>query len=106
MNDTQNLNTEATLKLSLVEFEVPAHLHSGLVRYIITGIPTGDFLRAVLSNDLILTACRADDDLTITELRALVRWVNSEAPSKCHGNHNKVQDWIQQKAAEFIGGRP
>ena len=41
--------------------DVPEHMQPGIRNYITHRLPPGDFLYAVLSNDLYRASCRADD---------------------------------------------
>jgi hypothetical protein len=92
---------EIRIKTSLVDYGVPENLHGGLVRYIISGIRPGSFLCSVLANDLLFAVCRADDNVTVESLRAVTRFLNTEAPQQCHGSHGLVADWIRNKEKEF-----
>ncbi len=74
---------------------VPARMHGGLIRYILCGIPTGDFLRALLGNDLIEAVRRADDGNRF----ALSSWVvllSNAAPPGCFGSGGQVARWLAQ----------
>ncbi len=75
-------------------------LHGGIARYIESGVMPGSFLTAVISNDLIGAICRADDDMTIEELRALRLWFYNDAPSQCHGSPQKMAAWSAAKQKE------
>jgi hypothetical protein len=55
--------------------------------------PTGDFLRAVLENDL-LTACAHADHINRTRLYRIVQFVYSQLPSPCYGSPEKVNAWL------------
>lgn len=55
--------------------------------------PTGDFLRAVLENDL-LTACAHADHINRTRLYRVVQFVYSQLPSPCYGSPEKVNAWL------------
>lgn len=52
----------------------------------------GDFLRAVLSNDLLEAVGRADY-YNIRTLPAIAAYVYNELPSPCHGTPTKVREW-------------
>ena len=41
---------------------VPRHMRTGVLEYVLSGRPTGSFLRAVLENNLHNAAMRADED--------------------------------------------
>lgn len=70
-----------------------------LDRYAEHGIPTGSFLRAVLSNDLTEAVCRADDE-NRRDLLEIVKYVYNEMPSMCHGSSERVSQWVMIKAAK------
>lgn len=73
-----------------------------LDRYATQGVPTGDFLRAVLSNDLTEAFGRADDD-NRRDMYDICSYVYNELPSPCHGSPEKVTAWIQRfKAAREL----
>ncbi len=81
---------------TLKQYQIPEHMHCAITDYIVDGIPPGDFLTAVLSNDLQEAVARADSE----NQAALVQWVcwlYNEAPSDCWGSLEKVADWIQKK---------
>lgn len=52
----------------------------------------GDFLRAVLSNDLMGAVGRADHD-NIRVLPAICSYVYMELPGPCHGSPEIVSEW-------------
>jgi hypothetical protein len=70
------------------------NMEPGLRRYFERGIQTGDFLHALLSNDLRRTFERADDTNTPL-VRDLVRWLYKEAPARAWGSETAVRDWIK-----------
>jgi hypothetical protein len=64
-----------------------------LRRYADEHEPTGDFLREVLSNNLMQAVCRADD-YNITTLVEICQYVYNEIPSVCHGSPERYKEWI------------
>ena len=56
--------------------------------------PTGDFLRAVLTNDL-MGAFLAGDDYNLKTLHAIVAYVYNELRWDNHGSHEKYYAWIK-----------
>ncbi len=74
---------------------IPIQLKQAIDRYVNHGIPTGDFLRAVLENNLMEAIGRADDD-NIKIIHNICRYVYNEIPMICHGNIEKVQKWIEK----------
>lgn len=78
------------------EYNVPAGTREGLARYLMYGVPTGDFLLAVLSNDLRDAVGRAD----MENQRGLVYIVNflyNVAPSAAWGSPDKVAAWRDKR---------
>lgn len=93
--------TEKDLYESLKAANIPSHLHAGIVRYITAGSRPGGFLTAVIINDLLLAVCRADDDISIEELRAIVRWFYNEADGNCRGSAEAMARWVTAKEKEL-----
>jgi hypothetical protein len=87
-----NLHSEPRMKL--IEYGVPSHMHEGIVRYVEQGIVPGDFLQAVINNDL-KRACMFADDHNKDRLHCFVMWFYNQAPSGCWGHENAVRDWCR-----------
>jgi len=64
-------------------------------RYIERGILPGGFLTAVLENNLVLAAMRADNT-NRHRLLDFAEFLYSEAPSICWGSRERVERWIKQ----------
>lgn len=64
-----------------------------LRRYIFEAIPPGDFLMAVLCNDLKEAVGRADHR-NIGAIPAYVALLYNDAPGTCWGSEEKVQAWL------------
>ena len=91
---TQDINYE----------RLPPHLQGGVQRYIEQGVPPGDFLTAVITNDLFLATSHADST-SLAALRDIVRFFYNESPSRCWGTPEKMKTWIKagyKKHAEFF----
>ena len=80
--------------------KLPKRLRGGIQRYIDRGIPPGDFLTAVIQNNLKESVGRADDDM-IKELPAIVGWFYWEAPAICWGSKENMKKWMHQKDTEY-----
>lgn len=76
-------------------YHVPNILIEGLAKYVEHKIPTGDFLRAILSNDLMQAVSRADN-YNINYLREIVTYIHSELPVGCYGSKEAVERWIKK----------
>lgn len=74
------------------DWHIPSRMVDGIVNYVEKGIPPGDFLAAVFSNDFIEVVKRADDE-NMRNLPAYVAWIWMEAPGNCHGSRKIVAEW-------------
>ena len=72
---------------------IPERMHGAIQRYIEQRIGPGDFLMAVLCNDLREACARADDE-NITLLPVYVAFFYNEAPGACWGSPEKVRAWL------------
>lgn len=85
-----------------------SYMADGMQRYVEKGIRPGDFVIALLSNDLVNAVGRADSQ----NQAALVDWIKfmyNELPSGCWGTPEKVQNWLgtdadprRQKVIDFL----
>lgn len=72
---------------------LPPHMQGGMRRYIEDRIPPGSFLTAVLSNDLVSAAAKADH-INKTLLWEYAYFLWNEAPPECHGSPERVEAWL------------
>jgi hypothetical protein len=86
-------------------FVVQAHLVEALEAYVTHGVPPGDFLQAVLCNDLV-EACGRADHINIQKLPAFAAWLYNEAPIPCWGSAEKVAAWVEAKERERAAAAP
>lgn len=89
------LTDAETLKLNAERVGVPDHLIDGLVAYVAERRPTGDFLRAVLENDLMEAFGRADVDSALG-MRHIATFLYNYVPKKCYGSPERVVAWLKQ----------
>ncbi len=82
-------------------FTIPQHMLEALNRYIDHGHRPGDFLTAVICNDLRTAVARADEH-NVLNLRAYIGYLHNEAPSHCWGSYENMQNYINQKQKERI----
>ena len=83
---------------------IRAEIRQSLLRYAVDGCPVGDFLQAVLSNDLAGAAARADAG-NVRVLPAIVAFVVQQLPSACWGSWRIYQAWLAWHAARLRGER-
>lgn len=77
----------------------PPTIVASLERYVEHGIPPGDFLRAVLENDLKEALGRADY-INGPAIHHIISYCYNELPSPCWGTPAAVDSWIAKKRAE------
>lgn len=73
-------------------------IREALVAYSRDGIPLGDFLQAVVANDLVEAATRADDG-NQRALVALAVFVYNELDSRCWGSRAVYRAFLEWHAA-------
>lgn len=79
--------------------EIPQYLIDSLERYVNYGTPCGDFLTAVLENNLMGAFGRADSHNRLI-LFDICKYVYNEIPWNCHGSKEIVEGWIEKKRKE------
>jgi len=78
-------------------FYIPSYTFQSLKAYIEKHQPTGHFLAAILSNDLLGAVERADS-INIRNLPAYVFYLYNEAPTICWGSKEKVERWLEYES--------
>lgn len=81
------------MKEIMDKFGVPEHLQGGIHRWIESGVVPGQFLQAVIRNDLFDAVARADD-VSLGGLRTITLFFYNEAPGGCWGSPMKMREWI------------
>ena len=79
-------------KQAMFECGIPEYMHGGIIRFYENGIPPGDFLTAVLDNDLKEAAGRADST-NIECLKNYVMWFYNYAPGGTWGFAGATDKW-------------
>lgn len=80
----------------LRQYPMPPLILQGLLDYVDHGTPPGDFLFAVLSNDLMQALGRASHD-SRAAIFQICEFVCNEMPAKSHGSPAKIHAWIEFK---------
>lgn len=78
------------------KFYIPDRMMDGIIRYIDDRKPPGDFLTAVICNDLKEAVARADDE-NLKNLPAFTGYFYNEAPAACQGSKKKMQAWLKER---------
>lgn len=81
---------------------VSEHIRESLARYVDHGVPLGDFLEAVVANDLVGAAVRADLS-NAGALAAIAGVVYRELPITCWGSRRVYNAWIAIHLAHKSG---
>lgn len=76
------------------EYEkIPAHMQAALTRYVVDRVEPGNFLQAVIRNDLRDACGRADSD-NLPLLPLYVRWLYNVVPGGCWGSPENYKAWL------------
>jgi len=75
------------------QYFIPERMWGGLLRYLIVGVPPGDFLAAVIRNDLKDAVGRADDE-NVRLLAEYVRIFYNYTPRQAWGSKENMDSWI------------
>lgn len=88
------------LNTSLATYgRIPAGIWNGIRRYVDHHSEVGDFLTAVLSNNLTEAFARADVHSTAA-MHAIMTYLYNEVPSTCWGSPERVAAWLQMEATD------
>lgn len=78
---------------------IPPHTLASIERYVMKGIPTGDFLYGVLTNDLGKTMWHGDAE-NLRALPDIWMYVYNRIPAACWGSKEKVAAWHEERRKE------
>lgn len=79
-------------KAALMRSRIPERMHGSIGRWIVSGVPPGSFLRAVIRNDFADAVVSADDE-NILLLKAYVAFFYNDAPTGCWGSPDVLKNW-------------
>lgn len=74
------------------EDQLPSHMVSGVMLWIMSGIRGGGFLNSIVVNDLAGAMGRADH-INKEKIPDYVSFFYNDAPSGCWGSHEKASIW-------------
>lgn len=80
---------------------IPRETIEGIHRYVEHGIQPGDFLKAVIRNDLKEAVGRADHN-NLRVLKLICQLIHNYAPSDCHGSREKLIAWMRVGGTEGL----
>ena len=81
-------------KAMAAEAGIPDYMVDGIYNYVEHGIAPGDFLLAVLRNDLF-GAVGSADRVNAKRLKEWAIFLNWCVPSKCWGSTESITNWIK-----------
>lgn len=84
--------------------KIPPHTLQSLNDYALKGWQPGGFLIACLANDLMGAFGMADAN-NMAALRHITGYIYNCMPSTCHGNSDRVAEWINAGGAEGLWGQ-
>lgn len=73
---------------------IPPIIKESLIAYVLQGRPTGGFLHAVLSNDLMQAMDKADD-INRYRLFDICQYIYEKLPHTSYGNKENVTEWLR-----------
>ena len=76
------------------QYHIPDRMMGGIKRYIEDHVKPGDFLRAVICNNLKEAVGKADEE-NMENLPAFVAYFYNDAPSTCWGSEEKYKEWLK-----------
>ena len=76
-------------------YYIPDQMMGSIKRYIEYGVIPGNFLQAIICNNLKEAVGKADDE-NIDNLPAYIGYFYNEAPTNCWGSHKRMVDWADQ----------
>ena len=85
---------EQRITIQLYKSKVPARMHAGIIQYILFGTRPGGFFRAVLANDLMESARRADPD-NRKSLPAFAHFLHNYTYIEMYGSLEKMKHWME-----------
>ena len=81
---------------------IPDAIQEALWNYLGYGLPPGSFLTAVLVNDFMSAAMRADHSWNGKSFRDLASWLSHYAPVESYGNKEKIEKWMAKSDEERL----
>ena len=78
------------------QYSIPERMRGSITRYIEDRVIPGDFLQAVICNNLSEAVGRADDE-NIKNLPAYCNFFYNYAPFECWGSPKKMAKWLGNK---------
>jgi hypothetical protein len=81
--------------------KIPGRIKDSIDAYVETGIPLGGFLSAVMENDFMSAASRADST-NAPYLQEIASYVYNNVPSAAFGSPERVKAWRELKSLRAV----
>ncbi len=78
---------------------LPRRTKETIDNYVEFGLQPGDFVQAVLENNLTEAYSRADPINTAC-MRSIVAYIHNETPAASHGSKEKTRAWVHKIRSE------
>jgi len=86
------MNVNYSIQSGRRTYYIPDRMMDSIIRYHSHGVIPGDFLQAVICNDLREAVFRADEE-NMANLPAYVSWFYERADHNCWGSREKMVGW-------------
>ena len=90
------MKTESEISQYMENINIPVHMRTGILDYVMNGVETGHFLKALFSNDLAETYARADGENTL-KIKEYVTLMYNALPAGCWGSESNYKEWVKRK---------
>lgn len=94
---TASEEADGTIFFREAHAQIPERMRGGMIRYAMKGIKPGEFLTAVIDNDLQAAVAAADPE-NVLLIGLYATWFRWLAPEECHGSRAKRIAWTQSHA--------
>lgn len=81
---------------AMKKYDIKESTLNALYRYVEDKTPTGDFLHAVLTNNLCVAIGRADPE-NMVALKEIMKFCHNEIRMDCYGSPKVVKDWLSSE---------
>ncbi len=108
MDAAKEADQQARERIMEYQTDIPPLVLRGLTNYVNYGVPVGEFLTAVLENNLANAVAYADVN-SLVALKTILMVLHNEAPLKCWRHPDRVAAWLRmdtEQRAGIIDGCP
>jgi len=74
---------------------IPRHIHKAIRAYVDDHRRPGEFLQAVIRNDLMDATARADSE-NLPNIVAIIGYFHNETPGTCWGSKEALEAWVKE----------